>query len=54
MGNIQLFQPNKETIRKCPSGALNYSIDGVEYKDQPDRDPMITVSKNDVLQKVKR
>jgi hypothetical protein len=21
-------------IRKCPSGALSYSIDGVEYRDQ--------------------
>ena len=35
-----------QIIRKCPSGALSYSIDGVEYKDQTDRDPMITVSKN--------
>jgi len=33
------------TIRKCPSGALSYSIDGVEYGDQ-DRDPMIMVSKD--------
>jgi CDGSH-type Zn-finger protein len=35
-----------QTIRKCPSGALNYSIDGIEYKDQNDRDPMVTVSEN--------
>jgi CDGSH-type Zn-finger protein/uncharacterized Fe-S cluster protein YjdI len=33
------------TIRKCPSGALSYSIDGMEYQDQNDRMPMITVSK---------
>lgn len=35
-----------QTIRKCPSGALSYSIDGVEYRDQDDRKPMVTVSKN--------
>jgi CDGSH-type Zn-finger protein len=34
------------TIRKCPSGALSYSIDGVEYKDQNERKPMVTVSKD--------
>jgi CDGSH-type Zn-finger protein len=34
-----------ETVRKCPSGALSYSIDGIEYRDQ-DRKPMITVSKD--------
>jgi CDGSH-type Zn-finger protein len=33
------------TIRKCPSGALSYSIDGMEYRDQNERKPMITVSK---------
>jgi CDGSH-type Zn-finger protein len=33
------------TIRRCPSGALSYSIDGVEYKDQNERKPMVTVSK---------
>jgi CDGSH-type Zn-finger protein len=33
------------TIRKCPSGALSYSIDGIEYQDQNERKPMITVSK---------
>ncbi len=32
-----------ETIRKCPSGALSYSIDGVEYQ-QPERDPMVMVT----------
>lgn len=35
-----------ETIRKCPSGALSYSIDGIEYKDLDKREPMITVSKS--------
>ncbi len=35
-----------QTIEKCPSGALSYSIDGVENKDQNKRDPMVTVSKN--------
>ena len=33
------------TIRKCPSGALSYSVDGIEYRDQNERKPMITVSK---------
>jgi CDGSH-type Zn-finger protein len=33
------------TIRKCPSGALSYSVDGIEYQDQNERKPMITVSK---------
>lgn len=35
-----------ETIRKCPSGALSYSIDGIEYKNLDSREPLITVSKN--------
>jgi Iron-binding zinc finger CDGSH type len=35
-----------QTIRKGPSGALSYSIDGKEYKDQKGREPMVTVSKN--------
>ena len=35
------------TIRKCPSGALSYSIDGIEYRDQNQRvKPMITVFKD--------
>jgi CDGSH-type Zn-finger protein len=33
------------TIKKCPSGALGYSIDEVEYKDQ-ERMSMVTVSKD--------
>jgi CDGSH-type Zn-finger protein len=32
-----------ETIKKCPSGALSYSVDDVEYRDQ-DREPMVTVT----------
>jgi CDGSH-type Zn-finger protein len=35
------------TVQKCPSGALSYSIDGVEYRDPgEERKPMVTVSKN--------
>src|SRR5207244_9475074 len=31
------------TIRKCPSGALSYAIDGVEAE-PPERPPMVTVT----------
>ena len=35
------------TVRKCPSGALSYSIDGIEYRDPKEqRDPILTVLKN--------
>ena len=34
-----------DAVKRCPSGALSYSIDGVEHRDQ-DRAPMITVSKD--------
>ena len=34
-----------ETIRKCPSGALSYAIDGVEAA-PPERAPMVTVTDN--------
>jgi CDGSH-type Zn-finger protein len=34
-----------ETIKKCPSGALSYSVNGTEHRDQ-DRSPLVTVSKN--------
>ena len=34
-----------KVIEKCPSGALSYSVDGVEHRDQ-EREPAITVSKN--------
>ncbi|MGQ0544311.1 MAG: CDGSH iron-sulfur domain-containing protein [Betaproteobacteria bacterium] len=30
-------------IRKCPSGALSYSLDGVEHRDQ-EREPAVTVT----------
>ena len=32
-----------ESIKMCPSGALSYSIENVEYRDQ-DRAPMVTVT----------
>jgi len=34
-----------ETIRRCPSGALSYTLDGVEDGDQP-REPAITVTQD--------
>ncbi len=34
-----------ETIKKCPSGALSYSIENLEYRDQ-EREPMVTVTKD--------
>ncbi len=34
-----------ETIKKCPSGALSYSIEGIEHRDQ-DREPAVVVSKD--------
>jgi CDGSH-type Zn-finger protein len=35
------------TVRKCPSGALSYSIDGIEYRDPKEqRDSILTVLKN--------
>jgi hypothetical protein len=35
-----------DTIRKCPSGALSYSVSGIEHRDPDDREPMVTVSKD--------
>jgi hypothetical protein len=32
-------------VRRCPSGALSYSIDGVEHRDQ-ERTAAITVTKD--------
>jgi CDGSH-type Zn-finger protein len=32
-------------VRMCPSGALSYSVDGMEHRDQ-DREPMVTVTRN--------
>ncbi len=34
-----------ETIKTCPSGALSYTLDDVEYR-EPDREPMVTVAKD--------
>ena len=34
-----------ETVKECPSGALSYSVEGVEHRDQ-DREPSATVSQN--------
>lgn len=34
-----------ETIKKCPSGALSYSIEGKEYRDQK-REPAVRVTKD--------
>ncbi len=36
------------TIKKCPSGALSYSVDQVEHRDQ-DRPPMVTTTKDGPL-----
>jgi uncharacterized Fe-S cluster protein YjdI len=38
------------TIEKCPSGALSYTIDGIEYRDQNERKPMVTVLKDGLMQ----
>jgi uncharacterized Fe-S cluster protein YjdI len=36
-----------DVVRKCPSGALSYSIDGVEHRDpEEQRSPTVTVLKN--------
>ena len=35
-----------DTIRKCPSGALSYSINSIEYRDQNERRPNVTISKD--------
>lgn len=35
-----------QAVRMCPSGALSYSLDGVEHRDQEDRKPSVTVTKN--------
>lgn len=34
-----------KTVEKCPSGALSYSIENIEHRDQ-DREPMITVAQD--------
>jgi uncharacterized Fe-S cluster protein YjdI len=35
-----------DTIRKCPSGTLSYSINGIEYRDPNEREPMVIVFKD--------
>ena len=35
-----------ETVKKCPSGALSYSVKGLENRDQLGRKPLVTVGKN--------
>ena len=35
-----------QTVRKCPSGALSYTIDGVEHRDRGDREPCVMVAPN--------
>jgi len=36
-----------DVVRRCPSGALSYSIDGVEYRDpEEQRNPTVRVLKN--------
>ena len=37
-----------ETIKKCPSGALSYSVDGVQHKDL-DREPAVRIEKGGPL-----
>ena len=34
-----------QAVRKCPSGALSYALDGIEHRDQ-EREPTVTVSKD--------
>ncbi|MBI2361239.1 MAG: CDGSH iron-sulfur domain-containing protein [Deltaproteobacteria bacterium] len=34
-----------ETVRKCPSGALSYTVENVEYRDE-NREPMVTVTRD--------
>ena len=33
-----------ETVRRCPSGALSYSVDGVEHRDDDDRPPSVFIA----------
>ena len=43
--NNESIDEIKTTIKKCPSGALSYSISGVEYRDR-DGEPTIFVAPN--------
>ncbi|MGH9876806.1 MAG: CDGSH iron-sulfur domain-containing protein [Nitrososphaerales archaeon] len=40
------FDAIMETVKKCPSGALSYSVDGVENRDQLGRQQLVLVGKN--------
>ena len=40
------FESIIETVKKCPSGALSYSVKGLENRDQLGRKPLVTVGKN--------
>ena len=42
---VNSIQEIIRTIKKCPSGALSYSIDGIEYRDY-DGKQLVKVSKN--------
>lgn len=35
-----------DTVRRCPSGALSYSINGIEDRDQTERKPVVIVDRN--------
>lgn len=35
-----------DTVKKCPSGALSYTVDGLEHRDQIGRKPVVIVDKN--------
>lgn len=34
-----------DTVKKCPSGALSHTVDGVEHRDQ-EREPLLTVTRD--------
>lgn len=34
------------TVKKCPSGALSYSVQGIEHRDQDVRKPVVIVERN--------
>ena len=34
-----------DTVKRCPSGALSYTVENIEHRDQ-DREPMVTVTKD--------
>lgn len=40
------FESIIDTVKKCPSGALSYSVKGLENRDQLGRQPLVMVGKN--------